>query len=641
MRKSIKITALVLALTSLLSIVGCNGGNNGVSGNFPESNNGLGDVEGATHIQEISRTSHYLLSEGRTNYKILVNPQERSMHAEAINELQNLFLSATGVKLDVVTDDSIVYDENAEYISLGNTMMLETSGIDVNEEAIGSQGYQLITKGKSIFICGQKRGVLYGVYAMLKTLIDFETYSDKITYMQKNVTTIPLFAFNVTEAPDIEYRIPVMGSSLASRTTTNRMFMQSKDEIIVAEGNAHNILKYIIPIEEHIDEHAGWFSGDRTQLCYTAHGDEEEYELMVATAVDNIKKLLDKSPNQSSFAITQMDIQTWCECNTCQELEDYYGTNSASQIRFVNDVTSIVETWLNEERDGREVDFMFFAYHKSEAAPATRDINGNWVAIDDTVKVNDNVSVWIALLYEDYTVSVNNPSSVNMRNIMESWHACANSYYIWAYNVYFDNYLIPYDSYGAMQDMVKYFVSHDTRFLWAQGNWNLHQNTGYDDLKNYLFAKLMWNCNLDMNALISDYFDKVYREAADIMEGTFWMWRAHSEQQRLMGRSGNIYSSPKDTKFWPKRYLVGQLEAMEEAKKAIEHYKNIDKELYQAIYDSIVCETISPRYLLLDLYFNTFSTAELALFKAEFKEDVNRLDFNMLSEQATIESVFN
>lgn len=647
MKKILKLASLLLAFTSLFSVVGCNGcnGNDGnsssgnTSENFIETDKGLGEVEGSSHQQQVGTTEYKLLSDGQTEYKILVNPEERAAHSEAINELQNLFLSATGVKFEVETNDMIAYDENAKYISLGNTGMLETSGIIVNEDEIGAQGFQIVTKGQSIFICGQKRGVLYGVYSMLNTLIDFETYSDKITYMKKNVKDIPLPKFNVTEAPDIEYRIPVMGSTLNNRTITNRMFMQSKDEIIVAEGNAHNILTYIVPIEEHIDEHAGWFSGDRTQLCYTAHGDEEEYALMVNTAVENIQHFLDKSPNQSSFAITQMDVQTWCECTTCQGLEDYYGTNAASQIMFINDVTSIVEEWLNTERDGREVDFMFFAYHKSEGAPARRDENGNWVAIDDKVKVNDNVSVWIALIYEDYTQNVDSPSSVNMRNTMESWHACANSYYIWAYNVYFDNYLIPYDSYGAIQDMVKYFVSHDTRFLWAQGNWNLHQNTGYDDLKNYLFAKLMWNCNLDVNELISDYFDKVYREAADIMEGTFWTWRALSQQQAALGKSGNIYSSPKDTKFWPKRYLVGQLEAMEEAKKAIEHYKTTDAELYQAIYDSIVCETISPRYLLLDLYFNTFSTVELAKFKEEFKNDVNRLDFNMMSEQATIESV--
>lgn len=645
MKKGLKLAAWLLTFVSLFSVAGCKDGDGAsqnssseqtTSGNYV-SGEALGNVEGTVHERYVGTTAYKLLSEGKTEYKILINPEQRIELSDAINELQNLFISATGVKLDVETDETIFYDQNAKYISLGQTMALESSGLAVDEATIGSQGYQIITKGQCIFVCGQSRGVLYGVYDMLKTLIDFETYSNKVTYYQKNLKDIPLPDFKIKEVPDILYRVPVMGAHLNDRTSTNRMFMQHKDEMIMAEGNAHNILKYIVPLEEHQDAHSGWFSGDKTQLCYTAHGDEAEYELMVDTAITNIKEIIDKNPNQNSLGITQMDIQTWCECETCQGLEDYYGTNAASQIFFINDVTAEIETWLNEERGGREVEFMFFAYHKSEGAPAKRDENGNWVAIDDTVKLNDNVSVWIALIYEDYTLSVNDPASVNVRNIMESWHACADSYYIWAYNVYFDNYLIPYDSYAVIQDMLKYFVSHGTRFLWAQGNWNLHQNTGYDDLKAYLFAKLMWNCNLDVNELISDYFDKVYREAADIMEGTFWAWRAHSEQQRALGRSGNIYSAPADMEFWPKRYLVQQLEAMEEAKKAIAHYKESDSEVYQAIYDSIVCETISPRYLLLDLYFNTYSTAELAKLKAEFKSDVNYLDFNMRSEQASME----
>ena len=216
--------------------------------------------------------------------------------------------------------------------------------------------------------------------------------------------------------------------------------------------------------------------------------------------------------------------------------------------------------------------------------------------------------------------------------MMESWHACTETYFVWAYNIYFDNYLIPYDSYEAIQDMIKYFVSHNTKFLWAQGNYNTHQNTGYDDLKSYLFSKLMWNCNLDINALISNFFDKVYREASDIMEGTYWAWRAQSQKQKALGRNGSIYASPDEEKFWPKGYLDGQLSRMEEAKKAIEIYKESDPTLYKAIYDSIVCETISPRYLLLELYSNKFSKLGLVEFKAAFKADTNRLGFDQLSE---------
>jgi hypothetical protein len=228
-----------------------------------------------------------------------------------------------------------------------------------------------------------------------------------------------------------------------------------------------------------------------------------------------------------------------------------------------------------------------------------------------------------------------------MRNMFDSWHTCADTYFVWTYGVYFDNYLIPLDSYSVMQDMVQYFVKHNVKFLWSQGNYNTNQNTGYDDLKAYLFGKLMWDCNADINALISRFFQKVYREAAPIMEKTFWAWRALSEQQRALGKVGKCFNSPWDKKYWTKRYLIGQLEKMEDAKKAIEVYKNSDPKLYQAIYDSIVCETIFPRFLLLDLFSSTFSKGDIVEMKKSFQEDTNRLEFNRLAEAIVLEGYFN
>ena len=107
MKKFLKLASLLMAFTSLFSAVGCknfsgNNGNSssgGTSDNFIETDKGLGEVEGSSHDQQVGTTEYKLLSEGRTEYKILVNPQERASHAEASNELQNLFLSATGVNL--------------------------------------------------------------------------------------------------------------------------------------------------------------------------------------------------------------------------------------------------------------------------------------------------------------------------------------------------------------------------------------------------------------------------------------------------------------------------------------------------------------------------------------------------------------
>lgn len=635
MNRYAKITASILLTVSILSAVGCGKKKDaGPSGNFPSAGE-TAVVEGTTHKVSVKPTAYKMAENGATDYKILVKSEDRSAYGEAISELTEIFRQATGARLEVAEDEGLGYSDNAKYISLGETAAFVGSGIFADYDLLGTQGYRIRTKGKSVFIAGEPQGILYGVYDFLNKTVGFEVYSNKVTYYE-NKSDVILPDMDITEVPDILYRVPVTGGQLNNRTVYRRMRTQKNDEIIIGKGFAHNMLRYIVPLEENVEDHPMWFSGDRTQLCYTAHGDGEEYEAMVEKAVENVERIIDETPNQNVMSLTQMDVQTWCECETCQALEDKYGTNAASQIFFVNEVTSRVKNWLDTERGGRDVRFMFFAYHKSEGAPATQNEDGTWTAIDG-IKVNDNVSVWIAPIYEDYTVSVKDPTSVNTRVLMESWHAVASSYFVWAYNVYFDNYLIPYDSYGAIKDLVQYFVSHNTRFLWPQGNWNSYNNTGYDDLKGYLFAKLMWNCNLDVNELISDYFAKVYREAGDIMERTFWSWRAFSESQRALGRSGNIYSSPAEGRFWPKRYLMSQLELMEQAKELVKKYETTDPALYKSITDSIDGETMSPRYLLIKLHSTTFGKEKLAELKSSFAYDANRLDFNMISERA----VFN
>ena len=635
----ISTTALLLAslITASTVLAGCKPKNE----NYQEFGSSQITATDTIHEVYVGTTSYKMVENGATKYKLLVTPEDEMNYSEAINEFKDIFQQSTGIMIQVEKDNGVGFSENATYISLGETSALAEAEIDTDYETLGSQGYQIVTKGKSIFVTGKKLGILFGVYDLLNKLVDYEMYTTLNPYVKRNLKEIPLPDLKIKEVPDIEYRIPVMGAQFNSKKLTHRMRYVQSGEVIIPGGQAHNILQWIVPLEEHRDTHPEWFSRDQKQLCYTARGDEEAYAAMLDEAVGNIKEVLELYPSQSALSITQMDVGVWCECDACQALQDYYGADSASQIIFVNDVATAIQEWLDEEHNGREVQFMFFAYHKSEDAPVKQNADGTWVAVDDRVKLKENVSVWIAPIYEDYTISVTHENSIRIRTLMESWHAVADSYFIWAYNVYFDNYLIPYDSYGSMQDLVKYFVSHNTEFLWVQGNWNLRQNTGYDQLKSYLYSKLLWNCNLNVSELISDYFDKVYYEASDTMEDTFWTWRAQSEIQRGLGRSGNIYMAPKEEKYWSKRYLDAQLAKMEEAKKQIEKYQTEDPALYKDIYDAIVCETISLRYLMLELYSTSLDKQALADFKREFKEDVNRLNFNMISEFDSMDSYLN
>ena len=104
---------------------------------------------------------------------------ERALHSEAIGELQYFFQQATGLNLSVELDEGKTHEANAKYISLGRTSALADSGISVDYSTLGRQGFQIETKDQSIYICGETKGILWGVYELLHTLLDYEMYSNE------------------------------------------------------------------------------------------------------------------------------------------------------------------------------------------------------------------------------------------------------------------------------------------------------------------------------------------------------------------------------------------------------------------------------------------------------------------------------
>ena len=576
----------------------------------------------------IGTTSYSLVKNGATEYSYIMAGEGYGPHVTAATVLQSVFTEATGATLGRTTEAAANYNENAKYISLGNTTALQQAGIQVDYDMLGSQGYQIITQGQSIFICGEEYGVLYGVYELLNRLFGYEVYTTT-RYAINTMSDVALPAFSLTDIPDIEYRLAVNGELAQYTTSVNAtrraLRLHNMGDVVVDGGNAHNMTTSIVPYNS---AKTNWFYNGGDQLCYTAHGNSADYNAMVAEAVANIKALLLADTDANLLSLTQMDMKSWCNCSACTALKSKYGTDAASQIIFVNDVTDIVNDWLLNEQDGREVQFAIFAYYTTKTAPATQNPDGSWTAIDETVVLNDNVSVWIAPIEDDFRININNTNnSNNMRTMIESWSACTSSYFIWAYDTYFNNYMIPYDTYDAMQDMIRFCAEYNTKFFYPQGAYDLTQNTSFGDLKAYLYAKLMWNCNLDVNTLIDNFFKDVYKEAAASMKLVFEAWR---DKSATFG--GNIYSSSDSWleiyRTFDTNWLKTQLGLLETAISEIAVYKTSDEALYTAIYDSIVAESISLRYL----YERRNGTDYSSAVWGKLADDAARLGVNKVSE---------
>jgi hypothetical protein len=178
--------------------------------------------------------------------------------------------------------------------------------------------------------------------------------------------------------------------------------------------------------------------------------------------------------------------------------------------------------------------------------------------------------------------------------------------------------------------------------IWMQGAYNLRHQTGFDDVKTYLYSKLMWNRYADVNALIQNFFDNVYQEASQDMYNAFLQMRIGMELQKSKDLGKGIWMQPAtSTEWWDQRMMEQMLDTFELAKTKIESYKISDPKRYQTMLDNIVKESIFPRYLLIEAYSSTYSNTQLLEMKTSFRADVERLDINQISEGVSMTDYLN
>ena len=596
------------------------------------------------HDINYTKTSDNVYANGKSDYVVVLPENYSSTINTAKSELVSFFREATGdFSLTTSVDTDLVYSASKKYISLGKTSVAAQAGVTMDGVSLKTNGFMIKTVGKSIFIIGEDTGVVMGVYKLLNIWFDFDQMNSTYYDLRHNVQTVPLYNFNITDVPDIDYRLPPYGAAYNNLSLCRRMCMTSDKDLFIKGANAHSMLRTIVPYYEYRNSHPKWFlrtstdDAENNQLCYTAHGDAEEYAQMVDCAVEHMKELIRNDPQHSIASMTQMDTNIWCTCESCSALREKYDTDAVSQIRFINDVVARLKTWLKGEMNGREVEFVIFSYHKTQKAPTIKNEEGKWVPIDDTVIMKD-VSIWVAPISLNFVNSVFSSNNREMLDAFESWLPVAPKLLFWGYDCHFRNYLVPLDTYRSMQDMIKEAVRCNASMFWAQGSWDLLNSTNFDNVKSYVYSKLMWNCMLNINDIIHDYFVKTYRAAADTMEAAYWAMRSMFIEQEANGVSDNTNVNTISSDIWPSRYLFGQLELFEKAKSELDVYRESDPEFYSVATEQVQLESIGPRYLIICLYPSAFSEYEFDAFFDEFSIDVSKLKINKIAEATNISS---
>ena len=643
MRKT-RFLSILLSLVFSISFFAACTSNEGSSNAGNSSNEQQSAVESSsTHVFNVSKSDARFIVGGTSAYTVVYPEGFDAIGMFALDELRTFTEEATGVYLTAQTDNGLTYSDTAKYISLGDTTLLEQTGITVDTEILNGDGYYIQSKGDSVFIIGDtSRGVLHGVYTFLKYQFNYAYYGDNAYQIDRDVTNNRLMNYDVKDIPDVHYRTAGFGEINYNATNTRRLRMYQGDEIIMplCGQTIHNVF-FVVPKKEItdvqktdengepvVDEkgnpvymtleelHPTWYATSGSQLCYTRDRDN-----LVDYVVEKMKAGCIEYPDLNVITFTQQDVTGWCNCDECRKvINKYNGAASATQTLFINEVSRKLTPWVEENFPGREITLAVFAYFETLDAPAVLNEKGEYEPIDEEVKLEPNVALYYAPYGAKNYYSLDSQENITHYNTIEKWKACADKFLIWLYGCHFSDYFIPLDNITPLQDTIQYLLTANVEYFYIQAQWDTVA-TDWSRLKMYLQSQLAWDSNQDVNALVEQFFNGYFGPAADVMLEYFHDYKAYSgylATELGFDNAANLTAIYTSTDAWKLPVLLKWNDYCQKAYKKLELLKYSNPEQYQIYYDHIELEELSSVALLYKLHQSYYSKSEYAKLFEKF-----------------------
>lgn len=388
------------------------------------------------------------------------------------------------------------------------------------DDTYGDDEFSLKTENNKLFIRGGKRGVLYGGYELLEIIgcRFFTPECEKIP----TIINLELPDTNKREKPVFEYR------ETDYHNTTKHSYKYAT--MCRVNGSSNKIPEFLgghtsyalfahsfgilVPPEQHFAEHPEYYAlvdGKRDA------GDHTEWQLclsnpdIVPIAVENIRKILKENPDKKIVSISQNDNVNHCQCEECQRIDKEEGSPVGAIIRFVNKIAEILEP------EFPDVMFDLLAY--SYSRPASH-----------LTKVRHNVCVRLCASRTCYAHSFENctdrsdatprpdgTASVFIEDLKE-WSKICDRLYVWDYTSNFPLYLMPFPNWRVLQPNLQTLAKYNVKGIFEEANRAENGGTDFNELRNYLLCKLMWNPNCDADAHRKEFMEYFYGDAAPYLD---------------------------------------------------------------------------------------------------------------------------
>jgi hypothetical protein len=451
-----------------------------------------------------------LLSENGSVYLPVYSREARDSALYAARELSNFLSEMTGTSYPLLLSG----DEPAECIALGVSP----------DSSLGAEGFTIKTAVNRVEISGGlPRGLIYGVYEFLEQL-GCRWFSSKVSHIPSR-RRLEVPAMDIRRIPKLEYRDINSPDARNGAYAVRNKFNGNQPNITGIQGGkityypfVHTFDSLMSP-EEYYDEHPEYFSlvdgkrvrdrsdwGSRTQLCLT----NPDVKRICA---EKVEKWIEERPEAVIFSVSQNDWYNPCDCPDCTKLNEEEGSRAGSLIHFVNYIADHVG------KKYPKVVIDTLAYQWSRKAPKH-------------VRPRPNVCVRLCSIECCFAHPLRECEAdmgffnkaeklQSFQKDLADWAKVCDRLYIWDYVVNFSHYLLPFPNFHVLKDNINFFIENNVKGIFEEDCNSNYTGQEFAEMRAWVLGKLLWDPDLDTDALVHEFIAGYYKAASDPLREYF------------------------------------------------------------------------------------------------------------------------
>ncbi len=423
-----------------------------------------------------------LASEGRSDYTIVfpARATEHDVHAAAA--LQKYLERISGAQLATATA-SLAPARKRVFVGRASRHPELIDPADA--QALGDDGLWIRTVGEDVqLLGGAEMGPLYAVYTFLEAYLGCRKYSEKVEHVP-TMRTIRLGDIDDRQVPRVVFRSM---SYYDARDADFRGWHKLDQVSRSTWGMWVHTFRRLIPPERYYDEHPEYFAlveGKRARDGQLALTNDEVFRVVV----ENLRAMMAENPGAKYWSVSQNDTFQNCQSPEARAINQREETEMGELLTFVNRVAA--------EFPDKVISTL--AYQYSRKPPRTLRPAQNVNIVLCSIECNRSRP-----LAED-------PLNASFREDLRGWCEIADDILVWDYCIQFSNLISPFPNLRVLGPNMRYFVDSGVTKFFKQGNREVHGE--FDHLRAYILAKLLWNPQADVEAIIDDFVHGYYGPA--------------------------------------------------------------------------------------------------------------------------------